>query len=770
MHVKREWFKFSAKVAFGVSSSMLALGSTAWAQDTSSAPVTQGDSGVQDIVVTAQRFSENAQKAALPIAVVSADSLQSAGVSQPENLNALVPSLKLTNNATTSIYIRGVGENSAQQNSQSAVAVSVDGIYIGRTSAVAGNFYDLQRVEVLKGPQGTLYGRNASGGAINIITNKPTDQFGGSVTGEIGAYGLRRLTGALNVPVTDTLAIRAAFYDSKRNGFLTDGSMDEDIRAARLKLLWTPTSRLTVAVNGDVSRIGGIGIGAAVVGQGLKGFSYSQEAANTRAALGVSTLGEPGKNYVNRSVSAQVDYDFDFATLTLQPGYREQHFTDSFRSSTSSNATYGHSNQFSMEARLSKQTDSMKFVIGGYFFDENVSYNYNISNLQGVVVTSLQNIKAFDTRSIAAFGESTFNITDHLRAIIGGRYTREKRMFDAYVEYYGNSFGFTRNNAINPDTGVALSSTDKVINPINGKSEFAYAYLDEGSPVFRNFSGKVGFEFDIAPRSLLYGTFATGFKSGGFSIAPAPYNVFKPEKLSAFTLGSKNRFFDNMLQLNVEAFYWKYKNQQIAHTGYDVNGAAGFVTDNAGSSKIYGANFDIVLAPTRHDTFAVNFEYLKTKVESYSIIVPQFGPYVPVAPTGCKLYPAGSNPNTGAPLNTQDCSGFPLPFAPKWTGTVSYSHTFDLGERGEVTFLGRAQFATEAYLQFDRTPQSRGPGYISPDFDVTYTTEDKRFSLTAYVRNANDKRIYNTVNTVNNPPFYSIRDPRTYGARATVKF
>jgi hypothetical protein len=93
-----------------------------------------------------------------------------------------------------------------------------------------------------------------------------------------------------------------------------------------------------------------------------------------------------------------------------------------------------------------------------------------------------------------------------------------------------------------------------------------------------------------------------------------------------------------------------------------------------------------------------------------------------------------------------------------------------LGERGEVTLLGRAQFATEAYLQFDRTRQSRGPGYISPDFDVTYTTEDKRFSLTAYVRNANDKRIYNTVNTVNNPPFYSIRDPRTYGARATVKF
>ncbi|MGI4880891.1 MAG: TonB-dependent receptor [Janthinobacterium lividum] len=724
--------------------------------------------GIQDIVITAQRRAESAQKASLAIAVVSGAALQAAGVSQPETLNKLVPGLKLTNAATTSIYVRGVGENSSNQNTQSAIAVSVDGNYIGRTSGVAGNFYDIQRIELLKGPQGTLYGRNASGGALNIITNAPTEDFGGYVTTEVGDYSLRRVTAALNVPVTDTLAVRGAIFDSKRDGYLSDGFQDEDIRGGRLRLAWTPNSRLKVAVFADISRIAGLGEGAALFNQGWTGYSETPRAIASRAALGVTTFGVPGQRYYNKSISGQIDYDLGFATLTFQPGYRDQTFNAYSETATSALQSSGGSHQFTFEARLARTYDAFKYVIGAYSFDEYVHYLYHFDTYQGTLVDTDQNVRKFNTQSRAVFGEATYNVTDRFRAILGGRYTNEKRIFDAYLRWYGPSFGFPHTNTPDPTTGITppLVSPD----PLSGKTVPLYTYADVGSPSFHNVSGKAGFEYDLAPRSLLYATVATGFKSGGFSLQPAPYNVYQPEKLTAFTLGSKNRLFDNRVQLNIESFYWKYKNQQISHLGYDVNGAAGFVTDNAGSSRLFGADVDFQWSATTADTFAVNLEYLDAKVETYTLIVPQFGPFSSVSAAGCKLSPAGTNVNTGAPLNLQDCSGFRLPFTSTWSGTMSYSHTFDLGQKGSIIASAFAQYATRSYLDFDRRVANSNPGYISPDFDLTYTTESKMFSISAYVRNANNQKIYNTLNSVNVPAVTSLRAPRTFGGRATVKF
>ncbi len=717
--------------------------------------------GVQEVIVTASRRAENAQKAALALAVVGGDQITQSGVSKPEDLNKLVPGLKMTNGNVTSIYVRGVGENSTNANTQSAVAFSVDGFYVGRTTAVSGNFYDVQRVEVLKGPQGTLYGRNASGGAVNVLTNRPGKEFAGSITGEVGNYDLRRLQGFLNVPVNDQLALRAAFYDSKRDGYNNDGLQDEDLRAARLHALYTPNEDVSLLVTVDGSAVGGKGDGGVFVGYGREGTTVPGTLARQiRAGLPrvLPSLGDNGVDYRNNSASAVLDWNLGFATLTIAPGWRGQKFHYTTEGVTGGGTdSFGESDQFTGEARLSHQGDKLKYVVGAYLFDENVSYYYHLLSIQGAGNQhTYQDIPKFDTNSKALFGEGTYGITDQFRVTVGGRYTHEKREFEMHTNWYGANFL--------PGAGKSPLFQLRADPLLGGAPTGYYTYSNVASPTFNSTTGKVGFEYDVLPRSLLYGTIATGFKSGGFSISPPPNNVYQPEKLTAYTAGMKNRFFDNRLQANFEVFLWKYKNQQISHLGYDLNGAAGFVTDNAGLATIKGVNADFLWAPTQADTVTFQIEYLDAYYDTYTLFVP-----FPDA-TGCKFTPARVN---NLAVQQQDCSGFRLPFTPQWAGSASYSHIFDLGDLGTVTTSANSQFATKSRLGIDARPQFAGKQYVSADLDVTYRNVDKTWSLAAYVRNVTDKVIYNSVANLSSAPAYftaNVRPPRTYGLRLNASF
>ncbi len=399
---------------------------------------TDAGDALTEITVTAARRVETEQRAALDLSVVSGADLLTQGTSQPEDLNKLIPGLKMTNATTTSIYVRGVGENSTNLNTQSAIAVSVDGVYIGRTSGVLGNFYDLQRVELLKGPQGTLYGRNASGGALNIISQKPTDEFGGYIIEELGDYDLRRTSVALNLPIDSTLAIRFAGYDSKRDGYNSDGTDDEDTRSGRIHALWKPNADINLLWTVDASHIGGEGNGGVFFDEpGRIGTSTSPAALAARAASGLANLGPQGQDIHNWSTSGQLDWNLGFATLTVQPGYRHQEYYLSSPGIVSP----GNAHQYTGEMRLTHTGDKLKYVAGLYTFDEFLAYNYHLYENQGFNLDTYQQIPVFDTRSKAAFGELTYSIIDRLRVTGGVRRTDESRNIEMFTNWYGVGFG-----------------------------------------------------------------------------------------------------------------------------------------------------------------------------------------------------------------------------------------------------------------------------------------------------------------------------------------
>jgi iron complex outermembrane receptor protein len=737
------------------------------------AAAASGEGTLEEVIVTASRREENLQKSAIAIDVVGGDAISSGGISQPESLNKLVPGLKMTNGNVTSIYVRGVGENSTNANTQSAVAFNVDGVYVGRTTAVAGNIFDVQRVEVLKGPQGTLYGRNASGGAVNVISNKPTQDFGGSASIELGDYNLRRSQGTINLPVTDTFALRLALYDSKRDGYNDDNMQDENTRAARLHALWKPNDKVSLLITAEGARVGGLGDGSVFVpgplvnkarqGTGPQSPFVQQLQATGTNANGVPyrilpTLGQLGSTYNNRRFSAELNYDLGFATLTVLPAYRHQTFTQVNVGTTGGGTNSpGEASQYTGEVRLGKSTGDLKYVVGAYYFNEKVNYTYHILNLQnGAPLNSFQQIPVFNTDSKALFTEDTYSFTNRFRVTLGARYTREQRDFEMHTQWYGRDFL--------PGPGKSPLFSTAVDPNLGGAPTGFYTYDNVATPVFTSTTGKAGFEFDVAADSMVYLTVATGFKSGGFSISPPPNNVFQPEKLTAFTLGSKNRFFDNRVQANVEAFYWKYKNQQVAHLGYDVNGAAGFVTDNAGAATIKGLNGSFQWAVTRHDNISLEAEYLSAYYDEYKLITPF------PSSVGCKFTPIVFN---GLNQQVQDCSGFRMPFTPNMSGTLSYTRTFDLNSGGTIVVIPSAQAASAQRLGIDARPAFQGKAYFTPDLDVAYHAKGDAWSLAAYVRNINDSVIYNSVQqaTFDNRYFTAnIRPPRTYGLRLAAKF
>ncbi|HEY6924196.1 MAG TPA: TonB-dependent receptor plug domain-containing protein, partial [Steroidobacteraceae bacterium] len=245
--------------------SMAVMAKCAWAQEAAdSAP---GAASLQEIVVTAQRRQENLQTAALPVSALSAEQLASAGTTKVQDLTQLIPALQVSQAAGPYplYFLRGVGNFNGNSLSDAAVALSVDGVYIARPSSTVGMFYDLDRVEVLKGPQGTLYGRNATGGAINVITRKPTGEFGADASIDIGNHDLVKVDADLNLPLNDKVAARLSAQSIDRQGFMTDGTDDENGRAARAQLRAEATDTLTLNVAADFYHQGGRGPGSTVL-------------------------------------------------------------------------------------------------------------------------------------------------------------------------------------------------------------------------------------------------------------------------------------------------------------------------------------------------------------------------------------------------------------------------------------------------------------------------------------------------------------------------
>ncbi len=732
---------------------------------------------LEDIIVTASRREENLQKTAIPVSVISADELTRQGVTQAQDLNKASAGLGLSPvGANTQVYLRGIGTFSIAAFSDSAVAFNNDGVFLVYPGMIAGNFFDLQRVEVLKGPQGTLYGRNATAGAINLITNHPSlSGVAADASIEGGSYGLFRVDGAVNIPVSDTLAVRASGQVVTRGGYFSDGSGDDKSESARLQALYKPSEVFSLLIKGEYSHIGGRGTPNVALGTDATSDRYlgpSTTLANQPLILanqygsgrGVAPLPPygPGANfplvdngsYQNSNLygfQAEANIDLNFATLTQILAYRHETVGAVIEPGFYFYGD-GDGEQTSYEARLtSPSTNRFKWLLGGYVLGNSINTSLIVD--QGVA----RQVEAVhqDGKTYAGFGEASFAITPSFRLTGGLRYTEE-----------------TKNQSGSSTLTQRVVPQGPFLPPLP-LPPFAQntAFLITGSLQNSNVSGRVGVEFDASPRSLLYATFSTGFKAGGFNPDIAP-NTYRPEKLKAYTIGAKNRFFDNKLQLNVEGFYWDYRDHQenvLAPLNANPQNFAPN-TRNIGKSTIKGGNVELQWLATPNDLFKVQVEYLKATFDQFSYDIASQAAPIPGIQTTCTV----TTPSPAGPGQTRvDCSGKPFTRAPEWTALIAYQHIFPLAGGAQIVAGVDAKVMSSFFIATDYIANEQQKESAVVNINLGYEAPGGRWSLTGYARNLGNVAV--ATGGFEHPfipglVYGTIGAPRTFGAILKIKY
>ena len=584
-----------------------------------------------------------------------------------------MPALVAANNggANTAFFLRGVGNFTNNSYSDPAIAFNYDGVYVARPTNTQGLFFDLQRVEVLKGPQGTLYGRNATGGAINVIPVAPVlGETSADVQVSYGNYSAVQTQGDVNLPVGQDGAFRFAGTYSKHDGYLSDGTSDQDIYGLRAQFLYDLTSDLTNRIGADYAHDVGVGAGAFQYGSTFfngTGYSFTR-APGLRPGIGVhdprseawlqsqfiSQVGENSEgldNYPHQDnnyfgITDEINWKTDAGTLTIQGAYRKGDIeTDSTSAGFRDFITNEANHQYTGEARFAGHAGQLDYVVGGYYFDEDIKDHLAINQLD---LTPFQDYDT-GTKSKAGFGQLAFHITPTVTLTAGGRFTQDVKSFDGvsnnYVLFCGNPAppqdlcpGLPLEPIVSTPAALAgyYQSRGIPVSPVplgilgllppNTPSVLQAVIPIDAVTKTNKFTYRLAADWQVAPRSLLYASYETGFHGGGFSFARG-LDTYKPETLDAFTIGSKNRFLDNKLQVNVETFYWKYKDQQFSQFGFDLGTppATVFYTSNVGASTIKGVDLDSAFQATSTTRLSGSVQYLDSVYTKFITYSPDLG-------------------------------------------------------------------------------------------------------------------------------------------------
>lgn len=763
------------------------------------------DAALEEIIVTAARKAESIQDSSLIIEAFDADTIFERGLNTIVDVSTQVPALQIgLAGPQLQMFIRGVGTPNATVVGSPAIALSKDGAYLARTQSVHAAFFDLERIEVLKGPQGTLYGRNATGGAVNLITRGPTlGEQEGYISGDFGNFGKIQVDGAINIPIGDTFATRISALSIDRDGFMSDDTMDDDHWALRVQTLWEPNERVSLRAQAQYADFGGRGLGgftyagasdpwesifpggndvilANVFGNGFAfpdfAFPWVTDALNlgpapsppfppnTNFISGVRLIGDTATQDMQTwDISATLEVDFDFGTLTVVPSYQE---IESFFLNTpgpqfqigdpftgepeTSEATV-------FEARLANSTERFDWVAGLFLFDED-QYGPTRVNQGPVQTIFVEN--RFENEGFGVFAESTYSFTDSTRLITGLRYSDDEQVKPDFRRW-----------SIDQAFNCPPVAPNRQV--INGVAACLVSGPDTQKASFDSTDFKIGIEHDLTPDNMVFVTFSTGYKAGGLSAVVG--EAFEPEELDAFEIGFRNLFLDGRLQLNGDIFYWDYTNRQENVVGPDELGIVGQDTINAGETTIQGASFDLLFAATENDLIRFGAEFLDAEYDSFSYT--QAAPFTPpnvscpISPTGVTLQlppPFGPTPEL-----LIDCSGFEATRSPRWTANADYTHTFNLESGGTIDANINASYRDQVWTTALFLAEQRVPDLTVFNASLTYRPADDRFSVVAYINNIDEDATF-TAGLNHTQIFqlvgYSPTPPRTYGVRMRYNF
>lgn len=697
------------KYPFGVTATILCTAVGAQAQNASSTSSTSGLHELDTVIVTAQRFAQDVQSTPIAITVLDGDDLQARSVSGTEEILRDLPGVEIRKSpAGASIYVRGIATQQGGGELDPGISFSIDGVYHPFMESSFVAFSDLERIEVLKGPQGTLYGRNAIAGAVNVITRAPKlGEYNGFTQLSLGDYNARGLTAAVNLPLGETVALRLSGDYQYREGYMNLGSEDQNVLGTRAKLLWQPSDALRIELRGDYAKYDMMGYAPAL-------YPYRPDPYTQ-----FTPPEEPSQEGFVNGLSLSMDLDLGFGTLTYIPAIKGKHNRNATDGGGTFIRSYVFDDQYTHELRLASNNASpLSWIIGGYYY-------------KGVNDTGLSFVTTIDqhvvTESYAAFGQSTFSIADNFRLTGGLRFTRDEKTEDG----------------INTNAGVIVSQ------------------LDDIKWKWDNWTWRAGAEVDVAADSMLYGSVSTGFKAGGTSLVAGPAAVFDPEKLTAYELGWKNRLLDHSLILNLSAYYYDYTNYQASFVAPNpaFGGAVVRRIANAGDAKIKGAELEMSWAPTPRDNLRATVAHIRGKFGTYLVPTPVPGVSTDYSGSRLSAVPWSVTANYSHDFVLSDARFTPQISArynsDTWRDTRRYATAGTWGPAGT--------YANPVALQKE---------FVKLDLYLNYTWDDDKYRLSAYVKNLTDKLVFTgrSLNAITGVGNASLEPPRTVGASFNVNW
>jgi iron complex outermembrane receptor protein len=773
-----------AAVSNGVALRRLLIGATALtgfglsggavlAQTTTTA--TPAANQVEEVIVTAQRRAERLQDVPISVTAVNAQALARAHIDDASRLEYVAPGLTWGQQGSDSFpAIRGVRTSLVSAQNDPVIGFYIDGIYQSRTQQQSIPLFDISRVEVQRGPQGTLYGRNTFGGNLSVITAEPTNVYEGGVTAEAGNYNSAKVEGFVNIPVSDDLSVRISGVHVNHNGYVHStypGVVldDDNENAGRINLKWTPTSKLDVDLHlGHWQRddAGAGSYGYKVAGtlinpntgyQSVYGVPYAVNPSVHNGTdivhgvdIGVPVTGgawtndwdyQPFEHVQENYVSATVSYDLGPVILRSISGYtdfRADRSADNDQSSVlfaDPAAGFGTGVQepdtrdhtFTEEVQLaSKSSTPLQWIIGGYYLNDNIHelYQQEISASVGSV-PGYKETTALQTDAYAAYAQAYyFIVPDQLRIIGGVRYSEESKKF-AFADYADGDPG-----TYNFHTPYSQTA---------------------GDPSFSSTTWRAGLEYTPTHHNMVYATVSTGFESGGVNDtggSPSIPSSYAPQTVTAYEVGTKDRFLDGKVQVDLALFRNDFRNLQINVYTPQVSyfGSAGQAYSEGGELSVFtlpAPNFHIDLTAT--SIYAVYTKYI----------------------SGNNFYGASN----GTDPVSVNLAGKYIPMSPKLKTTLAAYYDFDLGEKGVVTPYVSWLYSSSYYTTDFNTSLDEQKAFSVVDLSLRWTAPTGKLYIEGFGNNVtNVPVLYSAVIGRDERIQVSYGPPATYGARIGVKF
>lgn len=694
--------------------------------------------GIADIVVTAQKRAQNLQDVPISVSAFDDKAIQEAGFTNSLSIGDQVPNLEIkTFGGVPNIFIRGVGNNDFNASSIGPISIYRDDVVVASTGSQIFSLFDLERIEVVRGPQGTLFGKNTTGGAIQFYSKLPGDTFEGNARFGYGRFDLFEAEAAASMPIAEGLSVRIAGMVRRRDGeklnlYTGNKAIDVDEAAARMILRWHPDSATDVKLSIGGGRDRSDYLENKPIGtiNGADLFGYTDPFPNNSNLL---NFNGPSRNYSD-NVFVNFDASHQFGDLTLRwiTGYDKSDVdnrvdVDGGPFRIDEIVFLSHAKQFTQEVQLSYNSGPLNTILGAYYFHEKLQADSD-ADLLGEL-TFAQGALPLITRAnrknnaYALFGQATYAIVPSLRFTAGGRYTIDKVKVDHKADLIPNYF--------DPALGVGA--------PL---ALVPYAQLKD---TFKSFTWRVALDYDLTKGVMAYASVDRGFKAGGFNIgiitSVAERTQVDPEYLTSYEIGLKSTLFDRKLRLNLAAFYYDYTDLQVLSVNKQAGSAVPTLgLDNAADATIKGIELEATAVPTDWLDLGLNMGLLNAKYKNYTS--------------------AAIDPVSGLP---RDFSGNRMPGAPKFTLSANAQVTVPVGKfetrwRAEYNYTGK-----KYYNNAEDNLISSGKGYGLLNLRATLADPDHGWELAAWAKNVTGKSYI--VDATDTSGFGFV--PHYYGERAT---